>query len=573
MEQLRQKISFYLQKQWVLILLLILSCIPAFATLFFQGYFNHHDDLQFMRIFEMEKCFRDGQIPCRWVPDMGFGYGYPLFNFYPPFPSYLGILIRSITPLQIIDTVKVSFALQIITAAVFMYLFARKWWGRLGGFLSAIFYTYAPYHAVDLYVRGALNEAWAMAFAPGVGWALTRLSEQVTFTNIVLVAVTTAGMLLSHNLMVLIFSPLLAVFALYLVVIKRSMKLLLAFGASGVLGAMLAAFFTLPVLLEQKFAHVDTLFIGYFNYTVHFATVGQMFLSRFWGYGGSLYGPRDEMAFPIGWLHWGAVVLLIPIGVWLLYKKKWQVAAVIAIFGAYFWFSAFGAHERSSAILWNRFSVIQTLQFPWRFLSTTAFTASFLAGAILLLPFPKLVRSTLFVSAVVAVFVLNIEFFHVEHRYPITDQDKMTGKLWDLQRTAGIYDYLPIYADVPPGRPAPGDYQILAGNPVITNFASGSATVRFTVKSNTPSTIRLNIFDFPNWKVWIDGKITPHDHENYLGLITFTAPQGNHSVKVSLTNTPIRTIGNAISLITILCIGGWYGSLFIIKRRNSKQVA
>jgi hypothetical protein len=77
-----------------------------------KGYFNMHDDLQMMRQLEMEKCFLDLQIPCRWVPDMGYGFGYPLFNFYPPLPYLVGEGIRLIG-YSFVDTVKILFGQRI----------------------------------------------------------------------------------------------------------------------------------------------------------------------------------------------------------------------------------------------------------------------------------------------------------------------------------------------------------------------------------------------------------------------------------------------------------------------------
>src|SRR3972149_6939967 len=44
----------------------------------------------------------------------------------------------------------------------------EKCFKRFGGVLSAIFYIWAPYHAVDVYVRGAMNEAWALVFFPAI---------------------------------------------------------------------------------------------------------------------------------------------------------------------------------------------------------------------------------------------------------------------------------------------------------------------------------------------------------------------------------------------------------------------
>lgn len=58
----------------------LLMSVLAFRTLLKPGYFSMHDDMQAFRILQLDKCVADGQWPCRWVPDGGFGYGYPLFN-------------------------------------------------------------------------------------------------------------------------------------------------------------------------------------------------------------------------------------------------------------------------------------------------------------------------------------------------------------------------------------------------------------------------------------------------------------------------------------------------------------
>ena len=81
-----------LLKYWPILLILALSALVVWP-LFLPGYFSHHDDLQVMRIFEMRKCIEDFQIPCRWVPDMGFGNGFPLFNYYGVFPYYIGAIL------------------------------------------------------------------------------------------------------------------------------------------------------------------------------------------------------------------------------------------------------------------------------------------------------------------------------------------------------------------------------------------------------------------------------------------------------------------------------------------------
>jgi len=153
--------------------------------LFAAPYFTHHDDVQVIRLYEMDKCFKDYQIPCRWVPDLGGLYGYPIFNYYAPLPYYFGELIYFVTH-SLLISVKVMFAVSFLGAYIFMYLLALKFWGKMGGALSAVFYSFAPYHALDLYIRGAMGEMWALMLFPLIFWAVTRLEEKVNIANLLL---------------------------------------------------------------------------------------------------------------------------------------------------------------------------------------------------------------------------------------------------------------------------------------------------------------------------------------------------------------------------------------------------
>src|SRR5215471_3540246 len=152
-----------------------------------------------MRIYEMHQCLVDLQIPCRWVPDLGGGYGNPLFNYYAPLPYYIGELFYLATR-NIITAAKLTFATGFLAAYVFMYVFASRLWGRLGGSLSAIFYVFAPYHARNMYIRGAMGELWAMAAFPLVIWAFLRLRNQSTPWNTLLLGVALATLIVTHNL-------------------------------------------------------------------------------------------------------------------------------------------------------------------------------------------------------------------------------------------------------------------------------------------------------------------------------------------------------------------------------------
>ena len=190
--------------KWIFVSVVV--SIPAFIFLLRPGiYWNMHDDMQIIRQLEMDKCIHDGQIPCRWTPDLGYGYGYPLFNFYPPLPYIIGQVFRTLT-FSYVATVKLTAIFQIVLASVFMFILANSIFGPLGAILSAALYTYAPYHAVNIYVRGAMNEAWASVFFPLVFHASKQWFTTKRTIYLPIFAISYAGIFLSHNPMVLIFT-------------------------------------------------------------------------------------------------------------------------------------------------------------------------------------------------------------------------------------------------------------------------------------------------------------------------------------------------------------------------------
>ena len=201
--------------RWSFLLGLILTLILLWP-LVAAPYFNHHDDVQAIRLCEMNECFKDGQIPCRWVPHLGNLYGYPLFNYYGPLPYYFGALIFLVTN-SLTLSVKLMFALPFVLSYIFMYLLVRKLTGSsIAGSLSGIFYSYAPYHSLVFYVRGAMGEMWALMWFPAILWSLLRLYEKIQLGNVLLLSFFIAGLFLSHNLSTMIFIPVLLLLAIIL---------------------------------------------------------------------------------------------------------------------------------------------------------------------------------------------------------------------------------------------------------------------------------------------------------------------------------------------------------------------
>ncbi len=122
-------------KFWVILILVF--TIPTFYQLISPGFFFMQDDLQAMRIHQMFSCFQDFQLPCRWVPDMGYQYGYPQFIFYPPSVYYLGALFH-LLGLQIIDSVKLMFILGYVFSTLGMFVFLKSFFICSATFFSTV---------------------------------------------------------------------------------------------------------------------------------------------------------------------------------------------------------------------------------------------------------------------------------------------------------------------------------------------------------------------------------------------------------------------------------------------------
>jgi len=549
---------------WPIVAVIFFAILAGRSLIFQSGYFNMHDDLQMMRQLEMEKCFLDGQIPCRWVPDMGYGFGFPLFNFYPPLPYLIGEVIR-VLGASFVTTAKLTFALSFVVSGVGMYLLAKEFFGRLGGTLSSIFYIWAPYHAVDVYVRGAMNEAWALAWFPFIFWTSYRLiiEKKKVFKWIVGLALAWFALLTSHNLMVLMFAPIFVGWALLHLWREKSWAKIPHLTVSGISAFGLAAFFTLPALLENKFTQIESVLVGYYDFTAHFVSVNQLLISRFWGYGGSAWGLiNDKMSFQVGHLHWIlSLIIGLLIFLKLLNKKKNLLEEVkknkpilfVSFLFLVGWFSTFMAHPRSTSI-WLAFPLLRLIQFPWRFLAITIFAFSFIAGAMVVIV-PKKLTKIVFIALILGLLLFNWNYFKPEQGRmgPLTDEDKFSEAAWELQQAGGIYDYLPKTAEMAPREPQKYLAEILEGEGEIIDPKQGTNWAEFNVKIDSDKAmVRIGIFQFPDWQIFMDGDQieTKVPEEERWGRMWIEIPKGEHKITARFYNTPIRTVGNTISLFS-----------------------
>ncbi|MDO8658888.1 MAG: hypothetical protein Q7K55_09175 [Candidatus Levybacteria bacterium] len=435
----------FVKKNYGIILILLLS-FWAIKPLFASGFFPIHDDTQVARVFEMGKMLGSGVFPVRWVPDLGYGYGYPIFNFYAPLAYYVGGLFM-LFGFDALSATKIMMVLGIILAGVFMYLLAREFFGELGGLISGLFYIYAPYHAVDIYVRGDVAEFWAYAFIPLMFVGFYKvfqglMSEELEVDNsklkiqnsklqfkaqkyVLIGTIGYAGVILSHNLTALMVTPFLLIFILILSVISYKAKKIFTIYYllfTIFLGLAISAFFWVPALLEIKNTNVMSQIGGGADFRNHFVCIGQLWNSQ-WGFGGSTSDCIDGFSFKIGKLHIATSLAAIVIALVIAQIRKSKKGFIVVLSSLGLIASIFFTLEASRPI-WETVPAMDFFQYPWRFLLLASFFSSLLAGSLVVL------LNKFKIGPYVTVFILlffllffNIKLFNPQTNTSKTSQD------------------------------------------------------------------------------------------------------------------------------------------------------
>lgn len=539
------------------ILIPIILSLFTWYRLVRPGYFSMQDDMQIFRLEQYDKCVKDSQFPCRYIPDGGLGYGYPLYNFYSPFPYAIAEGFH-LLGFSYIDSTKILFILCHIFAGIGMFLFAEFYWGNLGALISSGLFLFAPYRAVDGYVRGSVAELLALSLFPFIFWATSKYLKNFQKKYFYVSILFISALFLSHNLFSLLLMPILSVYIIIVLILSKNINLknlFFSFLPTG-LSFCLSSFFVLPALLEKQFVTIQTMTQGYFNYIIHFATLSQLFISRFWGYGASLWGPKDDMSFQIGQIQWILPLIVIIILVSVKNKNSGvKTKTIISLFGIIGLFAVFLTHNKSTFI-WQALPFMPYFQFPWRFLGIVIFCFSFISGALIFFLKSKKLKIIIISVILLLNVLLNINYFKEDIWFPnLTDNQKLSGEELIRQSGAGLGDYWPKYGTSFPAKFAPSE-PILSGNQAkVISYSKHSNKLLAEIKVNLESTtVIFPLVYFPDWKLTINSQPAKYKLTKDLGLIEISLNQGDNKIELNFVNTPIRSISNIISLITLISL-------------------
>lgn len=540
-----EKIKIFLSK-YIFVLIFILSW-PAVWALLVPGFYGASDDIHIAWLYEMDKVLRIWQLPPRFVPDLSFGFGYPLFNFVFPLPFYIGEIFH-LFGLSLVDSIKAVFLISIPLSMFFMYRFLKEFTNDVSSLAGAIIYGFTPYRSTDIYVRGAFGESLSFVFLPLIALSVVKSFQGFNMRWMAIGGLSWAALILSHNIMAYMFLPfiLLLIFMQFFFLKSGKILVLLQVILMSLLGLLISLYFWLPAILDSKLMVYDTVF----NFADHFPTLKQL-VTPYWGYGASVPGPGDGMSFFIGVfnllaLAFGAIFLIY------FWKKFSQQQKIILLWAEISFLLAFLMMNNRSTFLWEHLPFLPFFQFPWRFLIITTFVTP-----IFLIAFEKVKFNLLFSFFLIGgVILLSVSYFKPHDFLGRTDSYYLNRYIpvpyasQEYLKTQEEYLRLPLNTAQRPKQNFPLVSADGSGLLKVEEFNGIDAVIKTNFEKE--SLLSYNKYFFPGWKAEVDGQVVLMSPGFPYGQIVLSVPSGPHLLKITFEETAFKKMVDIISLLSIL---------------------
>lgn len=522
----------YLRNYFHLIIIFIF-CILFTLPFYKTGFFATHDgEWSVIRLAEMVREVKDLQFPPRWSDYLNHGYGYPLFSFTYPLPYYAGILLKLIR-FGLVDSIKILFILSVFLSALFMYKLGSILSNKTGGLFSALYYLSANYRLVNLYIRGSLGESIALIFFPLIFYLGIIYLNHPSVWNYVFFSISLAGLILSHNVMALIFFPFFMLFYLLYNLhhrrrltlsarIKMILPLLQSFG--------LAAYFFIPALIEKKYIYLSQQPLSVI--ADNFIKLKDLVYTP-WN-----YGIKAPISLGIG--H--SLALLFILVCYLIFNNKKNKNDFLFNFLTVSLVVLFYFTSVNSSLFW-KLPPFVWLDFPWRLMGVIIF---FISLMMMYVP-KKSFLNTIFMLLTFSILLYNLNFAKPIAYINKTDSYYQTNDA----TTTSMDELMPIWVQKKAKERYISKIEYDDKISAVTNLAYNSKKIAFNITVQNKSKININTLFFPGWKFQIDGKNTPISIQEPDGVMSLELNQGFHQIRGRFEETPLRLIADWISILSL----------------------
>lgn len=522
----------------ILLLLSLISLWPFFKS----GYFKSHDgEWMVIRYTAFHQTLASGQIPVRFVDRLNNNYGYPVLNFLYPLPFYFS-QIPDAAGFGPVDSIKFSFVVSTLLSLAFMFWALRQNFGTIASLCGALVYLYTPYRFVDLYVRGSIGENFAFVFVPLVLGSIFKVSKgQRKYFPILSISI--ALLALSHNVIALLFLPLLLL--LGVIILKKDIKKVVLFF---ILGVLISTFFWLPALFDLQYVRLAQLKVSEIG--SHLVNPSKLLITS-WGFGPDP-NASDGMSIHFGIVSIAVYFLFLML---VLFRKKFEWLPFVFVV---FYPTIFFLLTKYSYLFWQ-IPGFDIIQFPWRLLSLIVFFTAFMT-AYVVNNFKKPLLLAFFLISASIISTANYwkpeEFTTLPDSYYQTNEDTTTVR----------EEYMPLWVKEKKASRADEKIKIDAlgsVTPIYIKAANYRAQIDVT---GDQGSVTVNTIYFPGWEVSVGGENIPINYSNAAGLMTFKLPKGKHDVIIKYNKTPVHKLSEIASIAALFTAGFFF---YIWRKRNS----
>ncbi len=527
--------------------------------------------VHFYRVPVINSLLQQGVLFSRWSPDLVFGYGYPLFNFYPPLTAYVLTLTYWLSGQNALIGWNVAFGLALVLTSLGMFGLGRRLFGNMGGIVATAAYTLSPYVIYQTFERSSLSNAWALACLPYAVWAMVELVTRPGVRRGAWVAIVVAAVFLLHtSTSVLMIGPLAAAgLAIAFGVNRRfALRRFWPVGLAILLGLALSAFVWLPALSEIQFTRYQDAARGAELIFANLLQWPQPVIDR-------MANPDLPMSVGILQLVLGLTGSGAAIVVWITQRRSSRpeaFAGLIALSGLMALSGLFFATAASSW-LWKNWSLLSVFQFPVRWLDLPAFwlalPCGWMAQRLIARSGWRIVLGTVGLIVLVANALPYLYPLRWETALPV--QPTLDDQTRQAQIQYGMYgltswgEYAPATVKaLPAAVPFPGadlgatlDQKLKRADlpaDAVLSAVGGPTNARVQLNLTQPRTLTFYTFYFPGWMAELDNRsiaIGPDE----AGLIKVNVPPGQHTLSIYFGETPVRLISDLASISAAVLIG------------------
>jgi hypothetical protein len=518
---------------WSPLLVLGLTALAIETPFFFFGTPSGHDvEFHLYSWLEVLSQWKRGIVYPRWAALAHFAYGEPRFLFYPPASWTLGAALSAVFPWTLAASIYIWIAL--VAAGLSMFTLARTWLNRRDAIFAAALYVANPYHLVIVYWRSAFAELLASCLLPLMLLLVLKAAEEGWRVVVPLSLLLAAAWLTNAPAALMIHYSLSLL--LVLMAWKRWSWRPLAIGAVAVaLGAALSAFYLLPAIYEQKWINI-----------AQAVSPGSRPQDNFLF---SHTSDADHDAFNriISWVALAEIAVIFLAG-WA--AKQWRESKSEVWYGLAGWAIACSVLMLpGTGWLWDFLPKLRFMQFPWRWLLCLSMILSILVAVGL--------RSWL--ARFVVCLGLLVVIVGAWHRVqsPWWDNAGDLREMQDNMATGtgyeGTDEYTPFGAD-----PSTIDKDARwvtvdgAAHAAIHVLQWGAESKVFTAEMSAPSNLALRLFNYPAWRVMVNGRVVHAGTREGTGQMLVPVEAGANRVQITFIRTWDRTAGAWISVFALL---------------------